>query len=304
MVASGHYLVGSFLFTSALLFKQIALYYAPAFFFMILGQCFADGAVSGVWRVGVTGVVVLTTVGLLFLPWLLSEDPLASCLQVLHRMFPFARGLYEDKVANVWCSLSVVLKLHKFMSREAILRLCTLTTLAALAPSCIRCCRRRTGSNFVLALVGSSLSFFLFSFQVHEKGVLFPCIPVALLPIALGPEGRPSWWVAVSLHAVLVSMLSMYPLVVKDQLGVVYVGLCLPLAAVCELSPAPTMVRALIRGSWIVGLVLHGVILFVPPPPRLPDLWTLALTSFCCANFVVAHLAVTFGLGLQKTKRD
>ena len=30
-----------------------------------------------------------------------------AVLQVLHRMFPFARGLYEDKVANFWCSISV-----------------------------------------------------------------------------------------------------------------------------------------------------------------------------------------------------
>lgn len=30
-----------------------------------------------------------------------------AVLQVVHRMFPFARGLYEDKVANFWCSISV-----------------------------------------------------------------------------------------------------------------------------------------------------------------------------------------------------
>ncbi|KAJ3202677.1 hypothetical protein HDU67_000362, partial [Dinochytrium kinnereticum] len=31
--------------------------------------------------------------------------------QVLHRVFPLQRGLYEDKVANVWCALSVIVKL-------------------------------------------------------------------------------------------------------------------------------------------------------------------------------------------------
>ena len=36
-----------------------------------------------------------------------------AVLQVLHRMFPFARGLYEDKVANFWCSISVEARMQE-----------------------------------------------------------------------------------------------------------------------------------------------------------------------------------------------
>lgn len=39
------------------------------------------------------------------------------------RIFPFYRGLYEDKVANIWCSLSPVLKLKAHFSIPTILRL-------------------------------------------------------------------------------------------------------------------------------------------------------------------------------------
>ena len=41
------------------------------------------------------GVVVLSVVALLFSPWLTSGEAFG---QVLHRIFPFARGIYEDKV--------------------------------------------------------------------------------------------------------------------------------------------------------------------------------------------------------------
>ena len=40
-----------------------------------------------------------------------SHSPLSNSL-VVHRMFPLARGLFEDKVANVWCMLDVPLNLR------------------------------------------------------------------------------------------------------------------------------------------------------------------------------------------------
>ena len=38
--------------------------------------------------------------------------------QVLHRVFPVARGLYEDKVANFWCASSVIIKWKYLMSLQ------------------------------------------------------------------------------------------------------------------------------------------------------------------------------------------
>ena len=49
---------------------------------------------------------------------------------MLHRLFPFARGLFEDKVANVWCSLDVVLKLRN-LSIPFLARLRCVPTAAA-----------------------------------------------------------------------------------------------------------------------------------------------------------------------------
>ena len=32
---------------------------------------------------------------------------------VIHRIFPIARGIFEDKVASIWCGLDPVLKLRR-----------------------------------------------------------------------------------------------------------------------------------------------------------------------------------------------
>ena len=48
---------------------------------------------------------VLVCFSLLWLPYLQSVD---AALQVLGRLFPVGRGLYEDKVANVWCTVAPV----------------------------------------------------------------------------------------------------------------------------------------------------------------------------------------------------
>jgi hypothetical protein len=61
-----------------------------------------------------------------------------SC-QVLHRVFPFYRGLFEDKVGNVWCALDMLLKLRANLRLQQLTRLCLLSTLTfrQLAASCL-----------------------------------------------------------------------------------------------------------------------------------------------------------------------
>lgn len=55
------------------------------------------------------GTVVILTFAVLWIPWLGSVQ---SFLQVLHRIFPLARGVFEDKVSNVWCIVNVVVPLR------------------------------------------------------------------------------------------------------------------------------------------------------------------------------------------------
>lgn len=52
--------------------------------------------------------IVISVFVILWLPWLNSTE---NALQVVHRIFPIGRGVFEDKVANFWCSFNVIYKL-------------------------------------------------------------------------------------------------------------------------------------------------------------------------------------------------
>ena len=57
----------------------------------------------------------------------------------------------------------------------------TWTTLLSLLPSTIQLLRKPAASAFLWALFNTSMSFFLFSFQVHEKSILFPMLPIQMM---------------------------------------------------------------------------------------------------------------------------
>lgn len=114
----GNMLIGAFFYSLSLNFKQMSLYYSLPIFFYMLKVCWTQ---TSVWRKGLklTGIafVVLTTFTILWWPYLISVD---STLQVLNRIFPFNRGIYEDKVANFWYCLSIVFKVKKFFSQRTL----------------------------------------------------------------------------------------------------------------------------------------------------------------------------------------
>ncbi|KAK1320934.1 putative dolichyl pyrophosphate Man9GlcNAc2 alpha-1,3-glucosyltransferase [Acorus calamus] len=53
------------------------------------------------------GLVVTLTFAVVWSPYLYS---LEAVMEVLSRLAPFERGVYEDYVANFWCTFSVLVK--------------------------------------------------------------------------------------------------------------------------------------------------------------------------------------------------
>jgi hypothetical protein len=100
----------------AINYKQMGLYLAwPPFVFLVSANLRSENPVRGI------AVLVTAAIGtfiVCWLPFLLQPDPVGAVGAVLQRQFPFGRGLYEDKVANVWCSLSLVLKLNKLLETK------------------------------------------------------------------------------------------------------------------------------------------------------------------------------------------
>ncbi len=168
----GRWLVSaSCFFTLALNYKQMELYHALPFFFYLLGICVkSDTYTNGIVKLILIGLTVITTFVILWLPFISSGLDLT--LQVLQRLFPFSRGLFEDKVANFWCSISVLIKLKEKFSIETLSKISLFVTALLNLPSGLDLLFRPTRQRFLLSLVNSSLIFFLFSFQVHEKSIL------------------------------------------------------------------------------------------------------------------------------------
>uniref|UniRef100_A0A671TE41 Alpha-1,3-glucosyltransferase n=1 Tax=Sinocyclocheilus anshuiensis TaxID=1608454 RepID=A0A671TE41_9TELE len=103
-------LFGCLAFTLALNYKQMELYHSLPFFCYLLGKCIKQGLTGrGFFHLVKISMTVLVTFALCWMPFL--SDP-KQPLQVLHRLFPVGRGLFEDKVANTWCSLNYIPSYH------------------------------------------------------------------------------------------------------------------------------------------------------------------------------------------------
>ena len=168
------------------------------------------GSVSGRLFIQL-GIVTSATFILLFLPFLPPLAPITNILDPITRIFPFNRGLFEDKVANFWCASNVAFKWKNWASREALIKLSTVLTVIGFLPGVAGLVRgsiisRATSKHeaqasstptlplLPYALLNSSMSFFLFSFQVHEKTILLPLLPMTLLLSGASPNSSVYAW--------------------------------------------------------------------------------------------------------------
>ncbi|KAF2076732.1 hypothetical protein CYY_001989 [Polysphondylium violaceum] len=289
-ILANRHLVGSAFFVLSLNYKQMSLYYAPAFFFYLFFSNLNLSSLSKIKQSFVNilliGIVVILSFVLCWLPFLSIEQS----SQVLHRLFPFARGLYEDKVANFWCSISILVNLKKLLSHDQIIRVCLITTLTTLIPIAVGIYKKPNNRTvFLYSLVCSAFSFFLFSFQVHEKTILLACMPISLLILK-----HPAivWWFGV------VSTYSMFPLLFKDQLVVPYLSVMAVYLIIgyqyqrsINASTVESKWTKLIYFTSFTGmLVSHVVFQFIQAPASLPDLWLLGVCCFSFLHFIVTMI--------------
>lgn len=331
-------------FVCALGFKQMALFYAPAVAAYLAGICIFPRR-NALRFLGIA-LVTIISFALLYLPLMLGTfydtqralplpsditlPPLLSALpiklsekawyypyilqlaQSIHRIFPFARGLFEDKVANIWCAIhtSGLHKLHNY-SPALLSRAALGLTLASILPPCLIIFLRPKRELVPLAFAATSWGFFLCSYQVHEKNVLLPLLPMTLL---LASEGgmKPSMraWVG---YANILGCWTMFPLLARDQLRVPYFMLTLNWAFLMGLPPyslsaylAPIAdggmhwtVRVVHLATYAAMIAWHAVVFFVAPPNDKPDLWVVANVCLGAAGFGLCYLWCLWQLAAQ-----
>jgi alpha-1,3-glucosyltransferase len=333
--------VGSVLFCCALSFKQMTLYYAPAVFCYLLGRCFAPATPNAseqgrkflVSRFVTLGGTVLVTFALLWWPFVVygPEDTtvLDRILHVMRRIIPLQRGLFEGKVSNIWCVLSVkpVRIRERFPAELQPLAALALTLLLVL-PSGYKLFRTGQGqeqsqratrqgqevkgqahrspsgesdNDWKILLWGttsSALAFFLASFQVHEKSLLLALAPASLV---FADDALFSVWFS------LVAAWTMWPLLVIDRLQTAYFCTMLIFAVAVQLykrlhpesmdnNVSTSFFRSMFFFQWIpalsyvVMLVLHGAELVVTVPSHLPDLFPVLWSIVGCGFCCIAWL--------------
>lgn len=317
-----NYILASIWFVLAINFKQMALYYAPFIFTYILASMFYnyyDVSKSfkqlirtfNIAKLFLVGFTVLLTQFVLLLPFIVVSFENGFTFDILRqiviRVFPFQRGLFEDKVANFWCTTNLVIKYREIFSLTQLTRLLLALTLASIIPPNLlimwkllmnKKFTKNSTQKIVILLLGfaiTSWGFFLFSFQVHEKSVLVPLMPTLLLALT-----RDHFVLVLIQWIINVTSFSMYPLLKKDNLVLQYVT-CLLISNWIMgtfnikkntlLIPKNSLFwKLIILSSYIAMFGYHVVDQFFEPPARYPDLWLILNTTISFAYFGIFWL--------------
>lgn len=269
--------VGSFFYVLALNHKHMSLYFALAFFAHLLGEAMRRPTLSKkvTTLASLAAAVILTFV----LAWLPFLRPVGLALRVLQRLVPIRRGVFEDYVANFWCVTHVLVKWKALFEVESLAKVCALCTLAACAPSVAHQILRTSKKGFLICMLNCSLAFYLFSYQVHEKSILLPCLPAALLVLE---------YPLPSVCFAFISAFSMFPLLVKDGLVLAYAASLAIFCAFAFLKAeilGPRWLRLGFHASTIVSACLCALKVGIAPPQRYPYLFDLFISAFAFAHF-------------------
>ena len=343
---SDRYMWASVFFVSALCFKQMALYYAPGMFAYLIGVCLLPKLHIGRF-IGIA-IVTILSFALMFAPLLLGSlydtyrgtlpplditdrqvNPLflqilpyigsnsylyslfLQLTQSIHRIFPFARGLFEDKVANVWCAVHTLHKLNMYPI-PLLQRISLLATIVAILPACMTISTSPRKELMPWALASTAWGFFLCSFQVHEKSVLLPLLPMTMMlggDGGLGVEIRA--WVG---WANMLAVWTLFPLLKRDELRVPYFVLSLLWAYLMGLPPTSLdlyvgkqarksgvrlSTSALHLGFYAVMIAWHLAEAFIETPRGKPDLWVVLNVMVGASGFGICYLWCTWQLLLR-----
>ena len=179
-------------------------------------------------------------------------------------------------------------------------------------------------TQFISALLNTSLAFFLFSYQVHEKSILLVAIP-AIMAVKIF-KGRYSQFMI--FWFLTVTTFSMWPLLQKDGLQIAFLALQTIFIVMshyfglCEFeltdsrsekinfkrsSPKPITQKDINQAFWcdwfiwtlfnfsLVGyLVLTLGSIYIEPPSQWPHIWPLLISVFSAVHFVLFWLSFNY----------
>ncbi|KAG2703737.1 hypothetical protein I3760_06G150700 [Carya illinoinensis] len=145
--------------------------------------------------------------------------------------------------------------------------------------------RAPSNQGFLYGLLNSAFSFYIFSFQVHEKSILLPLLPASLL--ALEEPFLLKW---ITFYA----LFSMFPLLCRDELILPYVALSALFILIYHGPSGRQDRRKRLSFNSVVttllvlcSVLLHIVYITMQPPNRYPFLFEAVIMFLCFSQFVV-----------------
>jgi alpha-1,3-glucosyltransferase len=253
----------------------------PIFVYLLSISCNSSPSIftritKTITNVNKLSFVVISTFILLWFPFFQNVELFK---QVLRRIFPFERGIFEDKVANFWCSLDVFYKFRTHFSTETLLQTSLIFVLGSALPSLLILFKKPNDKNFRLSLTIVSLSFFMFSYHVHEKTILQCAIPALFL--------LPDYFQVVTIF-LDASSISMFGLCIKDEIPEILFMFLIYHGVTRMLYKNRSPNLQLLKSAQIsISLAICGLHLFGTPPKRYPYLFELLNAVFSFGIFAL-----------------
>ena len=175
-----------FLFSIALNCKQMATYYALGFPCALIGLSLHQNKGRRhkvIQEIIVFAIIVISTFFILWLPWIRSMESFKSVIQAI---FPIHRGLYQLKVANFWCITDILFKWERWLGKETLMAICGFLCFCLSWPTMVAMVVRPTKKIILIGFATISMTFFMFSYHVHEKSILLPLTIIPFLTPYVG----------------------------------------------------------------------------------------------------------------------
>jgi len=141
------------------------------------------------------------------------------------------------------------------------------------------------------ALFTCSMSFFLFSFQVHEKTILVPLMPLTLLLCSAPLDSAMFGWAALVNN---IAVFSMSPLLRRDGLSLQYVAMLVLWNRLIGYNPLrlppKSFIRMLSVTVYMAAMAVHVAETFISPPQRYPDVFPVLNVLISTPVFGLAWL--------------
>lgn len=232
----GRDLLGGFVFAALLCFKHLFAVAAPVYFVYLLRHYCRGGFVRGFGRLLVMGTAVVAVFVAAFGPFVYH----GQMLQVIHRMFPFGRGLCHAYWApNFWVFYIILDKILAFALRKLgftvqtpsasftgglvgdsspfsfLPRITPVATfvmvLLAICPCLYKAWRNPRPSKIAKWIAYAYTCGFLFGWHVHEKASLHFVIPLAVVATNSAADAKHYFILAT------VSCYSLFPLLFEPR---------------------------------------------------------------------------------------